>query len=1010
MKNGFFRLELLLMVPLWGPGFAHDALAEMNYLEMKGIHALFTEECENLSPIYGFTALKTGILPNIRFFGNYGPEKEQFPCHTQIRNHQRQKDCPQDYSTSLIQQLFPSPDGFSFVANQSSQDDPISHLTPELIGKLLAKIHNPGNIPPNLGDELTLLIYEELYGKVSPVGKNYEILKASVDIKVARAHTLRGEIENCKNDASTGSKVEGLIIQLNEIQNNLAKSANTIQSQIQKEIAQVKKTKNWKALTPFTNTLIGALQEAKREKSDYPQNNVEQSLFGYFLKKANHKEDFLRLLRGMPSCIKKDEQSWVTATDPHFASPRKTEWLQSKYSLKDYNDWKSHFHEHQPTPSQIAEIQHDPEAFAFHAYSYEVFDRLLPTLPDYANAAHKSLGKPAGNFQRKYNTYADCGETSVRSFFNIVLYDRDNNRFSSERLQAIADENQLQLYSAPGKKKEKGLLPFYQRNPNVDAVESEEARDDWSRRVISNLKSPVVNYLKPSDNPVCEMNAGNKNVLAVMENLLGDRELKTLATPAEKWDRICELFSRENFELDWNVKNGSKEKVNHTNTGIELEFTINGDPAFVWAFEEGHFFISDSTDAKRDWRTSVALPSLPDHSKRSRDVARAERLLPWVLKPGNLKEVFQRLPQTSLLWGLPLRSNESKLQLIDVAFQYAPGAVSFLPVLKRWIREIPTDDLQGQVKIYNAILNGNHEASFASEVQVAKNKIAQERSAALFLCASHNLAALLRNFGASGADLLQRNDSGMTLLQVAARSDSELVARELLRLQPQLLMDDALAKNSNGNSPIHIAAATDALSVLKLLETARPELLSQPSQVTNASGQTPLHMAAIGNSINVVDYLLADRFRFLLGTPQLAKDWQGRTPLHLAAINGSTDVALKFIRKHPELLEHEALAKDNEGLTPLHLAAEKGDEVIVRELLRSHPKLLSQEKLARNKEGKTPMQIASAEEQSGVVKILAESPLTTLKEIQTLSGTNPDDEIKSILRAEIKKRRARGER
>ena len=49
------------------------------------------------------------------------------------------KDCPQDFTSEWIQRLFPSHDGMVFTENSHSAD-PLSHLTPRPLGKLLQRI------------------------------------------------------------------------------------------------------------------------------------------------------------------------------------------------------------------------------------------------------------------------------------------------------------------------------------------------------------------------------------------------------------------------------------------------------------------------------------------------------------------------------------------------------------------------------------------------------------------------------------------------------------------------------------------------------------------------------------------------------------------------------------------------------------------------------------------------------------------------------------------------------
>ena len=111
-----------------------QAEAAISFYEIKGLGELF-KSCPELSPTEGFMAIETGMLKNIRFSGPYGPKKEPYGCHRQIQ--ETDTDCPQDWTTALVQQLFPSPTGDMLNVNQGATEDPLSHMTPEAVGRLL---------------------------------------------------------------------------------------------------------------------------------------------------------------------------------------------------------------------------------------------------------------------------------------------------------------------------------------------------------------------------------------------------------------------------------------------------------------------------------------------------------------------------------------------------------------------------------------------------------------------------------------------------------------------------------------------------------------------------------------------------------------------------------------------------------------------------------------------------------------------------------------------------------
>src|SRR5687767_12627282 len=92
---------------------SNNSRAGISLLKLKDVHSIWAKGCH--SPIDAFTALETGQLENIRFrVGKYGPSRAPFPCYPQVIEAGRgQIDCPGDWSSTLIQYLFPSPDGHS---------------------------------------------------------------------------------------------------------------------------------------------------------------------------------------------------------------------------------------------------------------------------------------------------------------------------------------------------------------------------------------------------------------------------------------------------------------------------------------------------------------------------------------------------------------------------------------------------------------------------------------------------------------------------------------------------------------------------------------------------------------------------------------------------------------------------------------------------------------------------------------------------------------------------------
>jgi hypothetical protein len=120
---------------------ASHSYADLEETQIGGLYERFNPDYRYLSPVYGFLMLKSHLLSNIRFYGNFGPKNEEFLCHKQITNpalnlpSTADKDCPQDSTTALLQHFFPSPGDELTISNAKS--DFFGQLSIESIGKLL---------------------------------------------------------------------------------------------------------------------------------------------------------------------------------------------------------------------------------------------------------------------------------------------------------------------------------------------------------------------------------------------------------------------------------------------------------------------------------------------------------------------------------------------------------------------------------------------------------------------------------------------------------------------------------------------------------------------------------------------------------------------------------------------------------------------------------------------------------------------------------------------------------
>jgi len=655
---------------------ACSAQAEISYIQLKGTHTLLKPECSELSPVYGFLALKTGLLSNIRFFGNYGPRTETYGCHDQIHD---QNACPQDGVSALVQQLFPSPDGQNFVANQRMHD-PLGNLPPEAVGRVLHLLHSSsGHLDSSHYENWKMALFRALYPQIvlqNQANNGRELQSALKAIKVKKSELA--------NQTKTGSPAEKLSSLQQELE-SLELRIQQLQQESKSPIEAVKRSKKWEQIEPFSQALFHAMNELHNGHSPYPKKILEHSLLAYAWKKAGAKSDILNLIRELPECITPENRDWILATkNPFPEQVQKLEhWLKDSYTKTQYLNWKSHFQEGQPTQPQISELESNLELAAFYTSIYQDEEKnILPPLAGYATAAHESLGA-SSDPKRKYQTYPDCGETSLRNFFNILLYNKAEGIFDVTVLEKTAYENHLHVYSGARHGSERGLLAFYQnkaqnqKNISPSHVEDDEVRDRWSMQVASQLTG--VKYLKPHSSfgaAQCEINAGIENMQRVIGTLLGDPEWDHLHSSSEKWDRICSLFSRDDFALDYSVES---EDSRNAEMGI-VSFSINGKPAFEWHFSQTHFYIEKILRPGADQWPAVIY---------DRTTLKNYEENPWILSafaPGSSWKFIG----PSIFWYVPLQNGQNRLSCVVRALSLKDSSLH--PIVKKWIESLPRDE------------------------------------------------------------------------------------------------------------------------------------------------------------------------------------------------------------------------------------------------------------------------------------------------------------------------------
>src|SRR5690348_17345047 len=109
----------------------------------------------------------------------------------------------------------------------------------------------------------------------------------------------------------------------------------------------------------------------------------------------------------------------------------------------------------------------------------------------------------------------------------------------------------------------------------------------------------------------------------------------------------------------------------YTDKGVDIEFSTNGTPSFVWKFMPYHFSVEAIRQGKEDWRDRVGVEAAKQLA--SSQLSKSNPLLLNLLSNSkNLEEMITPFQSNEgsataegFVYSLPLSSNDGKLLAID---------------------------------------------------------------------------------------------------------------------------------------------------------------------------------------------------------------------------------------------------------------------------------------------------------------------------------------------------------
>ncbi|BDU73621.1 ankyrin repeat domain-containing protein [Mesoterricola silvestris] len=508
-----------------------------------------------------------------------------------------------------------------------------------------------------------------------------------------------------------------------------------------------------------------------------------------------------------------------------------------------------------------------PEEVLLLLFGCETFQiRSLPSLVTYAMAQYKG------------STYPDCGETSLRNFFNIVL----------SRKGAIARETlEAFLARCAGPREEhKGLDPapaglgllahYYRHHGRIAGQFSREARNAWSE-VVSNRNAPGADPLPivyGAKDHNLSAKPGLENMLNLIAHLLPLPALNRpwpldpgarFAEADRKLDALCTLVSEEGFTVDWSAGGEKRVKSAHPT----LAFSINGRPAFAWTFAVHHY-------------NMAALSELPDLGHRSDAVAArggffAQAWLRRLTPPLDFfsfevppEEGFA-LTSLSEALGMNLRDPNSALHMVNRLLVSDP-ALARAPTLPLVLSRSILPDMNSAMVLTNALeLRRDLREDRAFYPMPALLRWPQSVKDHILNAAVFGDVHTMRLILDHGADVNARLPDVETTpvifqalhFYVGGTGDTPLSV--LLATRPRLNLD---VIGPEGNTPLTRA----------IRSPLGPEMLL-------AAGADPNFQGPCGSPLGVAILALEDHpFEVLLeaGADPFRKDALGRTPVDLA--------------------------------------------------------------------------------------------------------------------------------
>lgn len=527
------------------------------------------------SPFWGMAALTSGVLANVRFFGRYTshptPGLPPFP-------RARAYDCPEDAISAVVQRLFPSPDETNLTHNERELD-PIGEIAREQrdrrglgLRKILALLDATSH-------------YRLVLRTLAPASSS---TRSSSSSSSTTTPDFRAE------PTAEGQAYRDAVYRILDWEETARK---------------VYKGRQVRTYEHLRNEIADLARRAVEEESadvahQYPPDIVETALLAYAWRTADSAEDLYRALGDSGA-----EMGLLRQPDPG-SRPILVDAAYYQRQLPDFLARAPWIHALGVLPPATKGPLSPGEIVTF----LQAAARYESPIPDLL---------PFGSARCGGSVYPDCGETSLRNFFLIVL--RKGDAVDPGLLAAACAtlpggmpevpgpnaETKAGTPGSPGRERLAGLVRFFADHPGLAEQRSSRVRDAWSDLLVGlNLENDPIPITYADPRGFNLKGTGVTNLLNLIGHLLPDPLLNTpwptvhadrCLEIGRRLDHLCHLFSRPEFALDWAV--GRDKAV--TSEFPSVTFTINGLPQFIWSFHDRHFEMVPGRGAVSKWIPTV---------------------------------------------------------------------------------------------------------------------------------------------------------------------------------------------------------------------------------------------------------------------------------------------------------------------------------------------------------------------------------------------------------------------